>query len=187
MKPILIILFSFLLVGCGSVRKVKDYNKNNTTDRTTTESNEKTIDNKELGVTSNSETIADFTNFNIKPINGQFADFEFNYGGTLLSGRTSGEVNFTNEKKTAKAAKEIIYKAKIETKKYYLQNQYKVILTITKTKEKITETKFTIYFWIAFVAAIISIWEILRPKISALKIFTDTITKIKNLITKITQ
>ncbi|QWA38880.1 hypothetical protein [Chryseobacterium sp. ZHDP1] len=159
MKKILLLIVSFVMISCGSVKKSK-YSS-------TSEGNEN-IDFKES--TGNKSNIQSFENasikienngFNIsvKPLNGQNSFFNFTSpDGQLFQGTTNAEISF--EKKAEK--KEVFITKKTVTKITYWSNvTYKSQITY-KTVVKYLDKYKEAYPWYYIFIAGFMLRELLR-------------------------
>lgn len=175
----------FSLISCRSVSRdvVKEeaLQKEISKSETTAEQETKTT------TETNSETSSkfDLTQFSITPqIAGKLTDFTFNYNGQIISGQTSGILNFSNEKKeeqkSEKAKTEIFEKWKVKTKTYTktLTKTYNFYKTVTKT------VVYSWQFWVLFPLCTILIWELLKR---AWKVFvkSNIYLKLINRLTKL--
>ncbi|SIS71922.1 MULTISPECIES: hypothetical protein [Chryseobacterium] len=162
MKKIILLTISFLTFSCASVEK----NKIDELQKITTQSKQKGKDLTESrsGSEVNSEVISknENVNFSIVPEPGKFAEFSFNYGGKLITGSTTGAINFSNHKTETKT--------KTITKTYTIEKRFRYWLNITKTqiiyriktKTKIITVDYPWYFWAILIPFIIIAWEILK-------------------------
>lgn len=170
MKKYIWISFLFLL-SCGS-RKAdsqKEVIKETTAEQSTTESETKT--NSEISEKTLLDIFENNMNFGIKPIGDIPAKFIFIHNGQKIEGETTGELSFSNQKKTINKVTEITQKlvTTYQTKTTYKTNTtYKSV-----TKHKATESKRSEFAWyilsffagMAFIIAIQFLWKTYVNKI----------------------
>ncbi len=110
---------------------------------------------------TNTSSQFDLTQFSITPIDG-FAEFQFNYGGQLITGKTSGVINFSNEKKAENKQEEkketTVTKINYKTKTYY-----KTIVKTYNHHKAVTKTVvYTWWFWVLLILGTVIGWELLK-------------------------
>lgn len=178
-KIILLLIISILTFSCASVKKnkIEEYQK------VTTEKTEKEYESSDMESGSEQKTenkyIEETLYFSIIPDVGKVADFTLNYGGKLLTGSTTGTLNFSTNRKASKI--------QTFTKTYTIEKKIKYWYTITKTqfiyrlktKTKTVTVDYPWYFWAVLVPFLIIVWELLKKHIPVgLRIFKQLIKKI---------
>lgn len=162
MNKILLLIISFIVFSCASVEKKKINEEFKTSEKTKEESKELNEIRSSSDSRSESNSKIENVNFSIVPEIGKFADFTFNYNGKLISGSTSGILNFSNQKSETKV--NTFTKTYFILKKYSYRYKYfekQIVYRIT-TKYKNTTFDYPWYFWVIIASSIVIIWELLK-------------------------
>ncbi|MEI7486429.1 MAG: hypothetical protein WCJ72_03290, partial [Chryseobacterium sp.] len=122
MNKILLLIISFFLFSCALVEKKKTNEALKISEKTKEENKEITDVRSGSDSRSESNSKNESVNFSIAPEPGKIANFSFNYNGKLISGFTSGILNFSNQKSETKV--NTITKTYTILKKYSYRYKY---------------------------------------------------------------
>ena len=161
MKTKILFLSLFLLFSCRSVNKNKSLEKEESLQISKTEisnegeKSEQKIEEKE------SFTKFDLTQFSISPID-SVAHFSFIYNGQLISGQTSGVLNFSNEKQEEKEKVKNVINSKEDQKSTIKTDEVKSNKSEKSTTTVERKAEYSWRFWVSLILLIIILWELVK-------------------------
>ncbi|WNI34697.1 hypothetical protein [Chryseobacterium sp. SG20098] len=161
-KLIHLLIISIITISCASVEKNKAKEFQKITTETQFKGKESTELNSNSETRSESVSMNENVNFSITPNPGKIADFTFNFGGKLITGSTTGAINFSNQKTKSKKKTVIkTYTIEKRIRQWILITKKQIIYRI-RTKTKVVTIDYPWYFWAILIPLIIALWEILK-------------------------
>lgn len=157
------VLLLLTLLSCGTRQTSLQKNKESSDSETAIDNKTEIISNTETTSQASYKISDNFLNFAIKPIDGLPAKFSFIHNGEKIEGETSGELNFTNQKK--EEVGKVLSKTIVNTI-YRIHNVYR-IHKIHRTESKQRETKSKRpSWWLYGLIAVLSIllWEAAKSR-----------------------
>lgn len=161
-KLYLILLTVLTVLSCASVEKNKQEETFKTSEKTLEENKDLTEIMSYSKTKSESNSINEIINFSIIPQNGLPAVFNFNYGGKLISGSTTGSINFSNHKAETKTRTISKTYTIIKKYRYWFKITEKQIIYRIRKKTKVITVDYPWYFWVILIPFIIIAWEVLK-------------------------